>query len=138
MKKFLALAAILATVATGAAHAASPWPPNVVGKWSANANQFSLTLNITSQASSGYCRQIAGTIVDNTDGGATDNLLGVYCPDSGRIAFTRAGVGAASAYQNYTANLSQKSKVEYMGGVFSENATPANVGEYGFYAAKGK
>jgi hypothetical protein len=138
MIKYLAFAAVAGvTLASGAAQATSPWPSNVVGSWSANANQNALTIKIASQASSGECRQIAGTISAPSQG-TPDNLLGIYCPTSGHIAFTRTIAGAATAFQNYTANLSQKVKTSYMGGVFAENATPANVGEYGFYAIKGK
>jgi len=138
MIKYLAFAAVAGVaLASGAAQAKSPWPSNVVGTWSANANQTALTIKIASQASSGECRQIVGTIAAQSQG-TPDNLLGIYCPTSGHIAFTRTIAGAFTAFQNYTANLSQKAAPTYMGGVFAENATPANVGEYGFYATKGR
>ena len=134
MIKYLALVAAVSIVA-GTAHAASPFPSKVVGTWNGGANEDQVTVSITSQASAGNCRQIAGTLVDNTEGGSSD-ILGFYCPATGRIAFRRANTGATAAFQNYTANLSVKGSTVYMGGVFSENATAANVGEYPFYAAK--
>lgn len=134
MTKYLALAAALSIVA-GAAHAASPWPSKVTGKWSGGANEDQVTIKITSQASTGNCRQISGTFTDDTVGGTSD-ILGFYCPVSGRIAFRRSVTGQTAAYQNYTASLSQVGSTVFMGGVFAENATAANVGEYAFYAYK--
>jgi hypothetical protein len=134
MIKYLALIAAVSIVA-GAAQAASPWPAKVVGTWNGGANEDSLTITISSQASTGDCRQIAGSLVDNTEGVSSD-ILGFYCPATGRMAFRRTGTGETAAFQNYTANLSVKGHTLYMGGVFSENATAANVGEYPFYAFK--
>jgi hypothetical protein len=134
MIKYLALIAAVSVIA-GAAHAASPWPSKVTGKWSGGANEDSVTLRITSQASTGNCRQISGTFTDNTVKNTSD-ILGFYCPVSGRIAFRRSNTGTTSAFQNYTASLSVTGSSVYMGGVFSENATAANVGEYAFYAYK--
>ena len=134
MIKYLALAAAVSIVA-GTAHAASPWPSKVVGTWTGGANEDSVTITIASQANTGNCRQISGTFVDNTEGGSSD-ILGFYCPVSGRLAFRRTSTGATSAFQNYTASLSVKGSTVYMGGVFSENATAVNVGEYPFYASK--
>jgi hypothetical protein len=134
MIKYLALAAV-ASIVAGAAHAASPWPSKVTGKWNGGANEDQVTIHITSQASTGNCRQISGTYTDKTVGGTSD-ILGFYCPASGRIAFRRSSTGTTAAFQNYTASLSQQGTSIYMGGVFSENATAANVGEYAFYAYK--
>jgi hypothetical protein len=134
MIKYLALIAAVSIVA-GAAQAASPWPSKVVGKWTGGANEDSVTIKILSQASTTECSQISGTFVDNTAGVSSD-ILGFYCPSSGRIAFRRTSVGTTSAFQNYTASLSVKGTTTYMGGVFSENATATNVGEYAFYASK--
>jgi hypothetical protein len=134
MIKYLALAAAVSIVA-GTAHAASPWPSKVVGTWTGGANEDSVTITIASQANTGNCRQISGTFVDNTEGGSSD-ILGFYCPVSGRLAFRRTSTGETSAFQNYTASLSVKGSTVYMGGVFSENATAVNVGEYPFYASK--
>ena len=133
MIKYLALAAIVG-IAAGTAHAASPWPSKVTGKWSGGANEDQVTIHITSQATTGNCRQIIGTYTDNTVGGSSD-ILGFYCPATGRIAFRRSTTGATAAFQNYTASLSVQGSTLYMGGVFSENATAANVGEYPFYAS---
>lgn len=132
MIKYLALTAALGII-TSAAHAASPWPASAVGKWNGGANEDQVTITISSQANSGECRQIKGTFVDNTVN-VTSDILGFYCPASGQIAFRRTATGATAAFQNYTASLSMKGKFVYMGGVFSENATAMNVGEYAFYA----
>jgi hypothetical protein len=134
MIKYLALTAALSIVAS-VAHAASPWPSSAVGKWTGGANEDSVIVTISSQAKTGNCRQISGTFLDNTVNVSSD-ILGFYCPASGRIAFRRTATGATAAFQNYTASLSMKGRTEYMGGVFSENATAVNVGEYAFYAAK--
>ncbi len=134
MIKYLAAAAIV-SFAAGAAQAASPWPASVVGTWNGGANEDSVTITIAAQSKVGECRQISGTLVDNTVGGTSD-ILGFYCPNSGRVAFRRSATGTTAAFQNYTGNASQKGKRVYLGGVFSENATPAFVGEYAFYAYK--
>jgi hypothetical protein len=134
MIKYLALAAAV-SIAAGTAQAKPVWSPSVVGTWTGGANEDQVTITISSQASTGDCRQISGTFVDNTTGASSD-ILGFYCPMSGRIAFRRSNTGATAAFQNYTANLSTKGRTNYMGGVFSENATAANVGEYAFYAYK--
>jgi hypothetical protein len=134
MIKYLALTAAFGIVAS-AAQAASAWPSSAVGKWTGGANEDQVTITISSQANSGECRQISGTFVDNTLNNTSD-ILGFYCPASGQIAFRRTATGATAAFQNYTASLSMKGRFVYMGGVFAENATAANVGEYAFYADK--
>ncbi|HTZ71582.1 MAG TPA: hypothetical protein VMB71_13085 [Acetobacteraceae bacterium] len=136
MVKYLSLLAASAlSLAATAANAASPWPANVVGTWNADANQHSLSIKVTSQASSGECRQLAGSITD-TGTGATGGLLGFYCPSTGRISFLRTTSGSNAAFQNYSGNVAMKGRARLMAGVFSENATPVFVGEYGFYAVK--
>jgi hypothetical protein len=82
----LVVAAALASL-TGisGALAAENWPPSVVGTWGATANQTPLTIVISSQASTGKCPVITGTIFQ---GVSPTTLSGVYCPGSGRIVHT--------------------------------------------------
>ena len=130
----LAVAAMGLSLAAGA-HAGQLWPSSVVGTWHAVANQSPLTINISSQAATGKCRQIAGTIVDNI-GGGTSNLLGFYCPTSGRFHFVRNDAASRVTYQDYSGNVSDIGRRLYMGGIFAEVFTPTNVGEYSFQASK--
>jgi hypothetical protein len=132
----LAVAAMGLSLAAGGAHAGQLWPSSVIGTWHAVADQSSLTITISSQAATGKCRQIAGTIVDNTGGGATSNLLGFYCPTSGRFHFVRNDAANRVTYQDYSGNVSDNGRRLYMGGIFAEVFTPANVGEYSFLASK--
>jgi hypothetical protein len=132
----LAVVAMGLSLAAGGAHAGQLWPSSVVGTWHAVADQSSLTITISSQAATGKCRQIAGTIVDNTGGGATSNLLGFYCPTSGRFHFVRNDAASRVTYQDYSGNVSDNGRRLYMGGIFAEVFTPANVGEYSFLASK--
>ena len=132
----LAVAAMSLSLAAGGAHAGQLWPSSVVGTWHAVADQSSLTITISSQAATGKCRQIAGTIVDNTGGGAKSNLLGFYCPTSGRFHFVRNDPASRVTYQDYSGNVSDNGRRLYMGGIFAEVFTAAVVGEYSFMASK--
>jgi hypothetical protein len=96
----------------------------VVGTWGATANQTPLTIVISSQASTGKCPVITGTIFQ---GVSPTTLSGVYCPGSGRIVFTRT---APTLKQVYSANLSDNGQTLYMGGLFEQT----DLGEYSFYA----
>lgn len=134
MKKYITLAALAALSLGNAAHAGQKWPTSVVGNWTAVANQSPLTISIATEASTGKCRQITGTITDNNTGGV-DNLLGYYCPNSGRFAFTRAAASNDVTYQTYSGNVSDTGSSLYMGGTFNELATASSVGEYAFLAS---
>jgi hypothetical protein len=126
----LVIAATLASL-TGisGAVAAENWPASVVGTWKAVANQTALTVIISSQASTGKCPVIRGTINDSD--GTTQILVGSYCPDSGRIVFSRIPPGQ-QVTQVYSANLSDAGPTLYMGGLFEQTGA----GEYSFIASK--
>lgn len=129
MLKFVAFTLALAALGSSA-QAGQKWPTSIVGSWNTVANQSSLAITVASQSPTGKCRQITGTILDETTN-VTDNLLGYYCPNSGRFAFTRTSSNGAT-YQFYKGNLSDAGTTLYLGGTFNEIATPTAVGEYAF------
>lgn len=136
MRMYVCLPAVAtAAMLSGVAQAAT-WPASVQGSWTLIADQHELVLTVASQASTIGCPQISGTILDDATQ-ITDNMVGVYCPKSGRISFLRTTT-SGQTFQNYSGNVSQvvRGHLHYIGGTFSENATPANVGEYGFYASR--
>jgi hypothetical protein len=108
------------------------WPASVVGTWDAIADQSPLTITISSQASSGRCRAISGTIVDLVNG--TSNLVGFYCPTTGRFNFARNDPTSGVTFQDYSGNVSDNGSTLYMGGVFAQ--VVQLVGEYNFSASK--
>jgi hypothetical protein len=127
---YLAIAATLAglTGISGAV-AAENWPTSVVGTWQALSNQSPVTITIKSQAINAKCPEIRGTIFDNGSS-QTQNLIGSYCPGSGRIVFSRTAPGFTT--QEYSANLSEIGPTLHMGGSFEQTG----VGEYAFSASK--
>ena len=131
----LAAAVMAVGLFAGPAMAGQNWPSSVVGVWGAQGNQSHLTITIESQASTGKCRQITGTILD-TGSGDHSTLLGFYCPSSGRFHFTRTESTSGVTFQDYSGNVSESGSSIFMGGVFAEVFTPANVGEYAFLASK--
>jgi hypothetical protein len=99
MTKTLAILAVAASLAGGAAQAAQQWPASIVGNWSAISNQTPITVAITHQGGGNTCKQITGTIGDDT-------LLGYYCPNSGRFNFLRSNTPSGT-FQAYSGNLSE-------------------------------
>jgi hypothetical protein len=130
-----AAAVMAVSLFSGSAMAGQNWPSSVVGIWGAQANTANLTITISNQASTGKCRQITGTIVD-TGSGDHSTLLGFYCPSSGRFHFTRTESSSGVTFQDYSGNVSESGSTKFMGGVFAEVFTPANVGEFAFLASK--
>ena len=130
MKKQV-LALLFAGLALGAEVAlADGWPGSVVGSWSVVGNQSVGTLKVTSQASTGLCRGIGGTIYGNP-------IEGFYCPFSGRIHFVRKNAADNDSFQAWTGNVSQAGAVNRMGGTFTAlNAIGGSLGEYNFHASK--
>lgn len=130
-RTYLVIAAALASLTgIGRAAAAENWPASVVGTWDAQANQTPLTITISSQASNGKCRVIRGTILQV--GGGEQKLVGAYCPDSGRIVFSRIPIPPEEpGTQVYSANLSDAGSTLYMGGLFEQ----PGAGEYSFIAS---
>ena len=126
MKKLL-FGTLFASMAFGANTAwADGWPVSVLGNWSVVANFVTGTLSITSQAATGDCRPIKGTIFGNP-------MVGFYCPFSGRIHFLRNNASGIT-FQDYTANLSQNVSPLRMGGTFASDL--GAFGEYNFQASK--
>jgi hypothetical protein len=120
---------------------AAVWPTSVGGNWNMTANNYELSLDITSQAASGYCRRIVGTLV-NSDGTGQSDIEGFYCPASGRINFLREDPKTRRTYEVFSGNLSVPggasntggSTGTCMGGVFSFDTPGEPLGEYDFFA----
>jgi hypothetical protein len=101
----------------------------VVGVWQALSNQTPVTITIKRRAINAKCPEINGTILDSVSV-ETQTLIGFYCPDSGRIVFSRTQPGQPT--QVYSANLSEIGPTLHMGGSFEQTG----VGEYAFFASK--
>ncbi len=97
------------------------------------ANQSSLVLTVTSQTGVSTCQNIKGTLVDSVNG--LSDILGYYCPGSGRISFLRNAPSNSLTYQVFIGNLSYPGSTTYMAGTFDQEVgtTP---GEYDFIAEK--
>jgi hypothetical protein len=137
LKNLAVLTAVgaLSSLLTGAAVAGENWPGSVIGTWHAQGNQSPLTITITSQAPTGRCRPIAGTILD-VDSGVTSNLIGFYCPVTGRFNFARNDITTGVTFQDYSGNVSDNGRTIFMGGVFADVIGAPFVGEYSFFAEK--
>ncbi len=128
----LVIAATLASLTGISGVLAGNWPASVVGTWTTVANQSALTVVISSQASGAKCPEIKGEIHDSV--GGTQTLEGFYCPDSGRIVFSRNAPGQRP--QVYSANLSEVGTTLYMGGLFEQQGAGQGAGEYSFFGSK--
>ncbi len=122
-------AAAFAALVTPLAHA-DTYPTSVVGEWSITGNLTTGKLNITSQATTGRCRAITGTVYEHT-------IQGFYCPNTGRIHFLRK-LNDNTTIQSWTGQLSDRAPVLRMAGGFSSVDVfyGGNLGEYNFHAQK--
>lgn len=127
IKKLSTTLAAFALVALSQIASADGWPASVVGNWNVRANNSVGILSITSQGLVGQCRPISGAIFGNP-------IQGFYCPASGRIHFLRKIAATNDTIQDYTANLSQDSGIDYMGGTFASDG--GAYGEYNFSGSK--
>ena len=136
-RRIAALAIIVGCAGASAASAATPvWPTKIVGTWKGLSNLSKIVLTVSSQATSGKCQSISGTVEDVATG-AVGNMLGYYCPASGAVEFLRYPTNSSVAFQVYTANLSQKPAPKgqglLMGGVFGQYAPVYGpLGQYSF------
>jgi hypothetical protein len=137
MTKYVMLVAAgaVSSLVSGVALAGDNWPASVVGTWHGQADQSVVTITITNQAATGRCRPISGTFVDVTFG-TTSNILGFYCPATGRFNFVRNETTTGLTFQDYSGNVSDKGSTLFMGGVFADVIGAGNVGEYSFLAEK--
>lgn len=126
MTKRLVFTGLMSVILAGPAFGG--FPHNVTGTWTLIANRAQDTLVISSQAETGRCRTIVGSIV--TDVGP-DALTGFYCPSTGRIFFIRLSSGTPS--QVYEGHLAEGGPVNRIGGTFANMARPA---EFGWSAFK--
>lgn len=126
-----AFAWVCASLLLGATAAkADNWPGSVVGSWAVLGNHSPGTLVISSQASTGLCRAIAGTIYGNP-------IEGFYCRYSGRIVFARKNNASNDTTQVWSGNLSEANTVLRMAGTFAVvNSGGGSFGEYNFNASK--
>ena len=112
------------------------YPGTVVGIWNVKVNQSSATLNITSQSTSGWCRQIFGNYTYFFD---TYMAQGFYCPTTGRIQFLIRNSDFITLLV-FSANLASRGNPNYMAGsVASFNDSffsTVSLGEYSFFASK--
>lgn len=126
----LALATAALTLTTHVAQAQS-WPTSVVGSWNVRGNLNTGTLNITTQAGSGRCRAITGTVYGNP-------IQGFYCVNTGRIYFARKLPANNDTVQVWSGHLSETAPTLLMGGTFAsiDSASGGTLGEYAFSATK--
>lgn len=118
MKSILASASLLLLVAGATSATAGNWPNSVVGRYAVTGNTHTnITLSISAQGGTGQCKLIKGSLID-PDTGADDNIEGIYCPNSGRIAFLRHIGDNAGVFQSWIGNLSQTQTPQFMGGTF--------------------
>ncbi len=133
--KIAALAVTLACAAATNASAAGPnWPAKILGTWKGMSNQTSVVLKVATQAGSGKCQDITGTL--QNVGGGTDSIFGYYCPSSGAVEFRRFSTAFSAAIQVYTGSLNQANAGAphlFMAGAFSQyELAEGPLGQYSF------
>jgi hypothetical protein len=112
MMRNLASAIILVSAAIGTNVALAAPPPSVVGNWTVVGNQSNGVLVIRSQAATGACRQIGGTIYGNP-------IEGFYCPSTGRIHFVRKAAATNDTFQSWLGSVGEDgAAMDFMGGTF--------------------
>ncbi len=131
----LSLAGAFSILSAGVALAGENWPTSIVGTWNGISGESTIVITITTQAPTGRCRPVTGTFFNPNDQ-ITDNLVGFYCPATGRLHFNRVDRSTNSTYQDYSGNLSDINTPLYMAGVFAAVNGAPYVGEYSFYASK--
>ena len=120
--KLLLLAALAAALGAAAAAAAVTWPTDVTGTWVANGNGFvPHIIKLTQKNDKAKCKQIKGTL--DFEGQPTQPVAGFYCPQSGRIVFTRVFDGVT--IQVWQGQLSQTKSGDQpgMAGTFADNTS---------------
>jgi hypothetical protein len=136
MKKLQSgLIAILASLPLGQAASANTFPPNIVANYALFANQTLLTLNITSQGSTGTCQMIEGQITPQPADGTFDPIVGYYCRSTGLISFLRNSGGNGATYQVYTGQISAAPQLSssVIGGSFASFGGGNANGPYQFF-----
>jgi hypothetical protein len=133
--KVATLAIVAVCAAASAASAVTPsWPAKITGTWKGQSNQTSVVLKITTQAGSGKCQDITGSL--QNVGGGTDTIYGYYCPTSGAVEFRRFSSAFAAAIQVYNGNLNQANAgapVVFMAGSFGQyELAEGPLGQYSF------
>jgi hypothetical protein len=124
-------ALVLAMVAGFSVFAVASRPSSIVGTWRGVADQTTVSLVITTQGTTGTCKQITGTL-NNVSGGGESNIQGFYCPGTGRVSFVRKDVGNNETFQSYSGNVSDTGTTLRMAGVFAELSEVRQLGEYNF------
>lgn len=139
-KSYIAALAIIATCAnaSSASAATASWPAKIVGTWQGWSNQTPIVLTISTQAGTGKCQDITGTL--QNVGGGTNAIDGYYCPSSGAVEFRRFSTSFAAAIQVYTGSLNQANagapKI-FMAGTFGQyELAEGPLGQYSFSVVK--
>jgi len=125
----------LAMVAAFSVSAFGAHPSSILGTWTGFANQTAVQLVIITQGTTGACQTITGTFSNVPSGGAS-NIVGFYCPSTGRVAFVRNDITTNDTFQSYSANVSATGITLRMGGIFAQISPNAPLGEYNFAVSK--
>jgi hypothetical protein len=125
-----AAAAVMAVGLSAGSAMAGGYPTNITGTWNAQDDRSLLTIDIHQTPASSSCNEISGTI-------GSDDLVGFYCPATGRFDFVRNNSTSGVTIQEYSDNVSSIGTPEwFMSGIFGSVVQPTggNLGEYSFYA----
>jgi hypothetical protein len=94
--------AIALTVQLYAGAALAAPPANVVGTWRIRVNQDVEEFIIENQGVPGKCKRILGHINVSTE----PQLIGFYCPSTGRILFHHNNATTNATVRTFTGNVS--------------------------------
>lgn len=135
MQRWVGLLAGMAGLGVAAQAMAAP-PPNAIGVWRGVANQTSVQVVINAQQA-GVCGTIRG-VMQNLPAGGVSNVIGWYCPSTGRISFERMNPANGDALQAYVGNIASDAATDRMAGTFSAYpvAGAGGNGEYPFYLSR--
>ena len=135
MKKLLACAALVGSMACAGGASAATWPTMVQGIWGGPANGDNMQYNITFQKPGGKCPVIYGVLTDLTLN-TISSMSGFYCPGSGRMVFMRKDA-KGHVFQVFHGNASQvlPKTVMLISGHFTDYAQKQGI-EYPFALQK--
>jgi hypothetical protein len=143
LRPAFALAALaLATLAgPGTARAAKAnWPSTVSGVWLGNGNNYgddnvNHRFDFQQANENAQCRKITGKLNVVGQAQADQPLRGFYCPDSGRIVFSREFGG--EIVQVWFGHLAKSANGPFMTGSFASVTNVGGIaGEYPFFAIR--
>jgi hypothetical protein len=131
------VAVVLGLIGLLCSSMAAAAPADVSGTWSIIGNRHAGSLEISQGAAATQCKPIRGTIYPGTT--VKGDVIGYYCPATGRIAFTRRNASGV-AIQAWIGNLSEVAAGQplRMGGTFHALDSPAGAGTLGEYNFQGQ